>query len=110
MVEDYCFQCGSWTRIDATSKLCRRCYDNWPCGNTPTPDKRIQGPEQSGRQPRGGAARVFRWSPSHRTGRAAAHLVRWSLFLASAGQGRDRKVRILIVRPRLGKDTAFDPD
>jgi hypothetical protein len=49
MVEDYCFKCGSWTRIDTTSKLCRRCDDSWPCGNTPAPDERIQGREQAGR-------------------------------------------------------------
>jgi hypothetical protein len=37
MAQDYCFKCGTWTDIDATSKLCGRCYDDWPCG--PAPDK-----------------------------------------------------------------------
>jgi NMD protein affecting ribosome stability and mRNA decay len=29
MHESYCFDCGSYTRIDDVTKLCGRCYRNW---------------------------------------------------------------------------------
>jgi hypothetical protein len=30
MHENYCFKCGSYTRIDDVTKLCGACYDCWP--------------------------------------------------------------------------------
>jgi hypothetical protein len=30
MQENYCFKCGSYTRIDALTKLCGTCYECWP--------------------------------------------------------------------------------
>ena len=30
MRENYCFQCGSYTRIDDATKLCHACYGYWP--------------------------------------------------------------------------------
>jgi hypothetical protein len=36
MQEDYCFKCGAWARLDEISKLCRICYEAWPCGQRPS--------------------------------------------------------------------------
>jgi hypothetical protein len=49
MAEDYCFKCGSWTRIDPSSKLCGRCYDDWPAKDKPAPDKAGQSKDKPGR-------------------------------------------------------------
>ena len=31
---NYCFKCGSYTRIDEHSKLCDGCYEDWRTGVT----------------------------------------------------------------------------
>lgn len=35
MHENYCFKCGSYTRIDDLTKLCRACYGYWPEAERP---------------------------------------------------------------------------
>ncbi len=35
MRENYCFKCGSYTRIDDATKLCNACYGYWPTANRP---------------------------------------------------------------------------
>jgi hypothetical protein len=36
MHENYCFQCGSYTRIDDVTKLCHACYGHWPLASGET--------------------------------------------------------------------------
>jgi hypothetical protein len=35
MHENYCFECGSYTRVDDATKLCVACYDCWPAAKKP---------------------------------------------------------------------------
>jgi hypothetical protein len=30
MQQNYCFRCGSFTRVDDVTKLCVLCYQSWP--------------------------------------------------------------------------------
>jgi hypothetical protein len=36
MREDYCFECGCYTRIDDLTKLCHPCFDYWRDGKRGT--------------------------------------------------------------------------
>ena len=36
MHENYCFDCGSYTRVDDATKLCVACYDRWPAARGPS--------------------------------------------------------------------------
>jgi hypothetical protein len=36
MNENYCFECGSYTRVDDSTKLCLVCYDCWPGAKRPS--------------------------------------------------------------------------
>ena len=40
MHENYCFECGSYTRVDDATKLCTTCYDCWPAGKKPEEEPR----------------------------------------------------------------------
>jgi len=35
MHDNYCFKCGSYTRVDDVTKLCTSCYDRWRTENGP---------------------------------------------------------------------------
>jgi hypothetical protein len=39
MHENYCFECGSYTRVDDMTKLCTACYDCWPAVKKPDEER-----------------------------------------------------------------------